>query len=343
MRSVFLVSVILLFSHTASANVILVSWDGNTRRHVEDLMFFEPLDWPGGMCPQDSLDPVAPTEIAPGDFTCLPNLRDLNYVHMTLNPEVTGGNCLTYVGHGKMLSGYDAFQSGIMTQDGGRLPDGTSLYGQICDAYGVGAFYTSHIAGKKFASGGIIRADKRLKGVVIKSDGSTRKERCITRASGRGGTWRTAGVKEVEKTIDLYDRYSDGRPSVIFVHHKFVDVQGHRSSTSLRYIEGIVHEDIRLGEIRAAFPDHEIVVTTDHGFNENERFHHCGAGYLVTDTWMATTLPISDNRNHENPSLPWEMPMIIDVTPTILDSLGIDSSQSTNVVGPPAGVSLLLD
>jgi hypothetical protein len=342
LRSALLTLGIILISHTAGASIVVISWDGNARRHIEELMFFEPSDWPGGMCPNGWFDPIAPTELAPGDFTCMPNFRELNYVHATLNPEATGGNCLTYPGHTKMLSGYDAFQTGVVTQDHGRLPDGTSLYEQICAQYGVGHFYMSHIAGRKFASGGIIRMAKRWRGSVIQSNGSTRKERCLTRAKGRGGTFRQAGTNEVRKTIESYQRYADGRPSVIFIHHKFVDVSGHRSGTKLRYIEGMVHQDVRLGEIRAAFPGHEILITTDHGFNDHGTFHHCVHGPLVTDLWIATTLPISDNRNHEDPTQPWEMPMITDVTPTVLDSLGVDSAQSKNIIGPPSGVSLLI-
>lgn len=149
----------------------------------------------------------------------------------------------------------------------------------------------------------------------------------------------------VDLRIDNYvDQITDKVINIMNLQKKFFifahynqDEYGHKhGENGWRYLYEFVRADEQLGKILAnRNPENtKIIVTTDHGFNENAYLHP-----FAPDGWLASDLPI----HH----LYWQQEdqraigTLRDIAPTILDWYGIDYRLPLPGVPPIRGKSLL--
>ena len=118
-----------------------------------------------------------------------------------------------------------------------------------------------------------------------------------------------------------------------FVHYKEADVTGHEAGAeTAAYREAIISLDHELNALletlgqAGVLAETKVVVTTDHGFLGQ---FHVSRDTANTETWIATTNLTLDTSVTAK---------LLDVTATILDVFGVD----TSTVDPPLeGKSLL--
>lgn len=119
------------------------------------------------------------------------------------------------------------------------------------------------------------------------------------------------------KALDLLDQYQD-KPFFFFVHFAEVDHKGHSfGENSTQYGDALVSADTWTGKIMeklkelGLYDKSLIYVTADHGFDE-DRKTHTDAPYIFLATNDRRVIRGGDR---------------IDITPTILDRLGVDISK----------------
>jgi arylsulfatase A-like enzyme len=120
----------------------------------------------------------------------------------------------------------------------------------------------------------------------------------------------------------------------MFVHYKAADVVAHRSGDQgKQYREAIIQNDVQLGDVLAMLSQRgllnttDVFVTTDHGFSGI--FHVNPDLPEIAQTWLASRRSILG----PGPAT------VLDVTPAVLDALGIDAAQFEP---PYRGVSRLI-
>lgn len=304
-----LVALSLLLGTDAPASavdrVVLISWDGIRRDVLNELLQWQPLGEAPKPCPQGRQALVMPTECN-GYLTCVPNICNFQIV----DSNVVEGKPLTRPQHAQMLSGYGPPETGEITNAGSKsLPPGYTIYERIAAARPE--VVTVHIAGRKFVGKGIIRWARRSGALTIDLR--------------RGGRDNYTGINTTKRVVEALDSIVDS-PFFLFAHYKAADVLAHRSGDGgPQYREAIVQNDVQLGAIlqllinRGLLPTTEVFVTTDHGFHGI--FHVNSSDPDITRTWFASL-------RHNLTPTPTTM---LDVTPTMLDTLGIP----TEAVEPP--------
>jgi len=296
----------------AGDRVVLVSWDGVRRDILEELNHWgDPVQSPRD-CPNGRHEPVQP-QICDGHWSCVPTIC----AFQMLDSAVVEGKPLTRPQHAQMLTGYGPEETGDITNAGKRsVPEGMTIYERIHAARPE--IRTVHIAGRKFVGAGIIRWAQR--------DGA------LDLDMRRGGRDDYTGDNTTQRFTEALDAVGKD-PFFIFVHYKAVDVIGHRSGDkSKTYREALVQTDEELGNVlnelaeRGLLDTTEVYVTTDHGFDGI--FHVSFEKVSVHDTWFAS---------HSH-NLVGEQATVLDLTPTVLETLGIST---TNANPPYRGHSLL--
>jgi hypothetical protein len=281
----------------ASDRVVLISWDGIRRDVLQELLQWQPVGATPVACPNGRHEPEMPTECN-GYLTCLPTICNFQII----DSAVTEGKPLTRPQHAQMLSGYGPLETGDITNAGKRgLPPGFTVYERIAAARPD--VFTAHIAGRKFVGMGIIRWAKR--------------SGALTLDMRRGGRDNYTGANTTKRVVQALDLIADS-PFFLFIHYKAADVVGHRvGDGSKQYREAIIQNDKQLAAVmqllidRELLPTTEVYVTTDHGFSGI--FHVNSEEPAITQTWFASLrrdLGIVHNS-------------VLDVTPTVLETLGI--------------------
>ena len=317
----FLVSLVALaFFAAASApvaiaedGVVLVSWDGIRRDVLYELLQYQQLGEAPKACPQARQPIVFPVECN-GYLTCLPNLCNFQII----NSNDVEGKPLTRPQHAQMLSGYGPAETGEITNAGvNSLPPGFTVYENI-HAMRPEVFNV-HIAGRKYVGQGIIRW-------AVESG-------ALDLDLRRGGRDNYTGDNTTEKVVTALDAIGQ-QPFFMFLHYKAADVLAHRSGDSRsQYREAIVQNDRQLGVVlgmlanRELLPTTEVYVTTDHGFHGI--FHVNASDPDIMQTWFASLRHNLDSTSEAT---------ILDVTPTVLETLGVPLS---SVIPPYRGRALV--
>ena len=285
----------------AADRVILLSWDGIRRDVLQELLHWQDLGETPVACPAAKRPATMPVACN-GHLTCLPNICQMQII----DSNVVEGKPLTKPQHAQMLSGYGVVEVGEITNSGKKgLPQGYSIYERIAAVRPE--VVTVHIGGNKFIGRAVIRFAKKFGQLQY--------------AFKRGGRDGYTGTGTTERITRFALPVIGNDPFFLFMHYKAADVLAHRSSdNSKQYREAIIANDQQLGAIQQILADHGlndtvIFITTDHGFDGI--FHVNPATQSVVETWVAT----SDH------SFQFNIASVLDVTPTILDTFGIDFTQ----------------
>lgn len=128
-----------------------------------------------------------------------------------------------------------------------------------------------------------------------------------------------------ELVTDEAARYilSEG-PDLSWVYLEFTDDMGHKFGDSPQFYDAVINMDRQLGRIWEAIKKREqhfkeewlIIVTTDHGRNDETGKRHGGQSERERTTWIVT--------NYEKPSKNFfENPGIVDIMPSLCNHLRI--------------------
>lgn len=298
----------------AADRVVLVSWDGVRRDVLHELLEYQPIAEAPKACPSNDGMPKMP--VACGEhWTCLPTLCS----YQVIDSMDVAGKGLTRPQHAQMLTGYGPEEIGDITNSGrAGVPEGMTVYEHLAaDRPDVA---TVHLAGLKFIGEGVIShaVDSGAISLLLK----------------RGARDRYTGSNTTEQ-VEVGLDYLDSWPTFFFfIHYKAPDVVAHRAGDRSRsYRQAIINSDVQLGAVMQMLSDRgllagtKIYVTTDHGFDGI--FHINRDTPSVAETWMASL-------THDLQPGP---ATIQDVTPTVLDAFGVD----TSAMRPPyRGVSKLV-
>jgi hypothetical protein len=287
---------------SAADRVILVSWDGIRRDVLHELLHWQDANEVPKGCP-DAKRPMTMPTPCNGYLTCLPNICQFQIV----DSRVAEGRPLTKPQHAQMLTGYGSLEIGdIRNASKNGVPPGYTVYERIDAARSD--VTTVHIGGRKF----IGRSVTRWASVSGALDLDLR----------RGGRDSYTGDNTTDQVVVGLD-FIGTSPFFMFIHYKAADVVAHRAGDAgNQYREAIIGNDRQLGEImqllaqRGTLATTEIFVTTDHGFSGI--FHVNPDLSQVTETWFAS----------RNPILSGSAATVLDVTPTILATFGIDTSSA---------------
>lgn len=306
-------------------NAILVGWDGAHRDHVKKLL-------------------------ADGK---LPNLQKLIGEKSLVNIDVTSGATDTKAGWSQILTGYRPQTTGVYNNARYRdIPEGYSVFERLRAQYGADKIATVAVIGKSGHCGEINAPFKkeyqeptadekgREKNGGLKPGKNRKKKQAqlgrVVEENGakylvfEGSPYYTMH-KHVDqwhfglaldervgnKALEMLDQYGK-KPFFFFVHFAEVDHSGHKfGEPSKEYDEAIVSGDQQLGRIieklksMGVYDKTLIYVTADHGFDVGGSGHR-NAPYV----FLAT----NDKQISRSG-------MRVDITPTILDRLGVKTAK----------------
>jgi len=285
-------------------NVILISWDGVQRDHLNELL----------------------------DDGKLPNLKALSEEGAMIPIEITTHKTDTKAGHTQMLTGYTPEVTGVYSNVRyGPIPEGLSLFERLEDYYGKDNVVTIALTGKTDHIGSL-PAGKRPEGRVLRAAGKRQGKMKGPRreiidcpaepwnlVKNHMDVWDGDKGRNASKVgpqaLNYLDEYGKKR-FFFFLHFSDPDSKGHAfGENSDEYSNAIITCDTWLGEIRNRLKELGIdqntliYVTSDHGFDEGKKTHG-NAPYV----WLATN--DSDLIAKEGDQM--------DIAPTILERLGID-------------------
>ena len=324
-----LVAVLLLAGTTAfkpstppqQRSAILISWDGALREHVNDCL----------------------------GRNQMPNLAQLIKEGRMVNIEVSGHVTDTRSGHAQMLTGYDPDFTGVFSNTRFRpIPRGTSIFERLQQSFGKKGIATIMVTGKAMGLGpGAPRIPAEAEASSpISDEPSDENEKQARRVE----KIRLAGEQNVlgqpfhlvkgsltmwdgdlprdargvgQKVLGIIDRFGPKGRFFLFVHFCDADVNGHKyGEDSREYNDALVSLDTWLGRMVAQLKtnrlyDHTaLYVTSDHGFDVGTT-HHSKA----THSFLASNDPQVMSAGEQR-----------DITPTILQALGVDISTITPVL-----------
>jgi hypothetical protein len=316
---------------TMAKNAILLGWDGAHRDHVKALL----------------------------KEGKLPNLQRLISEGTLVDVDVKSGATDTKAGWTQILTGYRPQVTGVYNNSRFRdVPAGYSIFERLRARFGAEQIATGVAIGKKGHCGEIdapfkkpltaAEAEAAAKPAVkqgkkkAKAAGQTR-----LKARQRGQVVEENGQKFLvfegspyytmhnhvdewhfgltlddkvgDKALELLDKYGR-KPFFFFVHCAEVDHSGHKhGEPSEEYNNAIVSGDKQLGRIveklkqLGVYDKTLIYVTADHGFNVGAKGHG-NAPYVFLGT--------NDKQVMRGGTR-------ADITPTILDRLGVDPAKIT--------------
>jgi len=310
-------------------NIILMGWDGAHRDHVKALL----------------------------KEGKLPNLKKLVDEGAIVDVDVTSGATDTKAGWTQILTGYRPEVTGVYSNGKYRdVPAGYSVFERLKANFGADKFAAVAIIGKKGHCGEINEPFKRpyeaSRDAVPAVDGEKKgngkkaKKKETTQPGFKGGSlghvveengqkflvfegspyftmhkacdeWHFGLMEDVkvgDKALEMLDKYKD-KPFFFFVHCAEVDHSGHKyGEPSKEYNDAIISGDTQLGrlieKLKALnlYDKTKIYVTADHGFDVGGKGHHY-APYVF--------LAGNDKKVMRDGTR-------ADITPTILDSFGLD-------------------
>jgi len=287
----------------------------------------------------------------------LPNLQKLINEGSFVKAGVTTGKTQTKPGWAEILTGYDSRELGIYNnRDYKAIPEGFTVFERLKSYFGNNGIVTIFIGGKQNNIGD--RGQHEICSNCFSRDPVSRlktyywdKEFCNAKTfDGKEKIWifreaepyfnskksidfHLIGLGEADKVgskaILSIERYYNKR-FFAFFHFEEPDEQGHvYGEGSLQYRKAMETVDLWLGRIVKTLQDlgiyekTSIYVTSDHGMDKNG-FEHRSAARMFLVSNNKRRLRNADRK---------------DITPTILDELGLDLS----VISPKlAGKSLFL-
>lgn len=304
----------LFYKKENEKNIILIGWDGAQRAHTYSLL-------------EDGK---------------LPNLKNIINEGSIADIDITSSTH-TKPGWAEILTGYSPGITGVYTnKEYGPIPKGYTVFERLEDYFGYDNFLTVFIGGKvnnigsrgphKICINCITRfPDTREKTMWWEEDTQAPtiqgQERFFSQRKGEPyfytkdsldihetslGTASNVGPKALASLEIL-----KGKRFFAFFHFEEPDEPGHiYGENSKEYSQGIIIDDYWLGEIVSKLKELNmyentiIYVTADHGFDEGKKSHSV-APFVFLATNDTSFLKDGDRK---------------DVTPTILDNFGIDTS-----------------
>jgi predicted AlkP superfamily pyrophosphatase or phosphodiesterase len=333
-RSRFVFAVLILASATAFKpstpprlrSAILISWDGALREHINDSL----------------------------KHNQMPNLAQLIKEGRMVDIEVSGHVTDTKAGHAQMLTGYDPNLTGVFSNTRFRpIPRGTSIFERLQQFFGKKEIATIMVTGKAMGlgpGGPRVPAEAEAPSPTSDEPGDEGEKQ-----ARRAEKIRLAGEQNVagqpfylvkgnltawdgdlprdaravgQRTLALIDKFGPEGRFFLFVHFGDADVNGHKyGEDSREYNDALISLDAWLGRILAQLKTNglyqltALYITSDHGFDVATTHHG-----KATHSFLATNDPLVASAGEQR-----------DITPTILQALGVDI---TTITPPLPGKSL---
>jgi predicted AlkP superfamily pyrophosphatase or phosphodiesterase len=285
-------------------SAILVSWDGASRDRINDCL----------------------------KRSQLPNLAQLIKEGRMVDIEVSGHITDTRAGHAQMLTGYDPSVTGVVSNARFQpIPGGLSIFERLQQAFGKKNIATMMVTGKAMGLGpGEVRLPSQAqaagptKALLAGEQNPLGQPFHLVKSSltaWDGDMPRDArGVGQ--KTLALIDKFGRKGRFFLFVHFGDGDVNGHKyGEDSQEYSDALVALDVWLGRMLAElktdglYDQTAVYVTADHGFDPGTT-HHNKAPHI----FLASNDPLVASPGEQR-----------DITPTVLQALGVDIS----TIAPP--------
>lgn len=277
----------------AQASVIVISWDGVQREHLQQLL----------------------------DAGRLPNLARLAAEGAFIPMEVTNHKTDTKAGHTEMLTGYGPDVTGVYNNAKyGAIPAGLSIFERVEDAFGDDGITTVFLTGKSHHIGSLPAGRRKVKGKKKKKAMQPAEPWNIARKNI--DVWDGDKSRHADEVGALafghLNEYKKKR-FLFFIHFSDPDHAGHKfGENSAEHEKAIILCDTWLGKLRGELAELGIdgrtalLVTTDHGFDEGARSHK-NAPHI----WLAA------NRKSNVKSADQ-----MDVAPTVLKLFGVDTKSA---------------
>lgn len=299
-------------------SAILISWDGALREHINDSL----------------------------KRNQMPNLAQLIKEGNMVDIEVTGHVTDTKSGHAQMLTGYDPSFTGVFSNTRFRpIPRGTSIFERLQQASGKKDIATIMVTGKAMGLGPgapkpPTEADAPNPVSDQPSDENEKQARRVEKirlageqnllgqpfflVKGNLTAWdgdlprdaRSVG----QKALAVIDKFGPKGRFFLFIHFGDADVNGHKfGEDSQEYNDALSSLDGWLGRLVAQLKTDGIYdrtalyVTADHGFDVATT-HHGKATHIFLAGNDPQVISAGEQR---------------DITPTILQALGVDISTIT--------------
>lgn len=293
---------------TTPKYVLLIGWDGAQRNHVNECL----------------------------SRSELPNLQALIGEGSKTDVDITGTTD-TKAGWTQILTGYFPEVTGVYSNSKYQaIPAGLSIFERLEKYYGDDNIFTAAVIGKKdhvdnsppqkiaYKTG-----DNLQGGTVLTERGKQYLQipaKPYYYTSQNMDSWENGLVQNNtvgQHAVDLLSRHK-GELCFYFIHFAEVDTNGHAyGENSNEYNDALISCDYWLGKIVAIlkelgmYDNTLIYVTADHGFNEGLKNHSNAPNvFLVT------------NDSHAMAS-GWRQ----DITPTIMDRLGISLNELQPILG----------
>jgi predicted AlkP superfamily pyrophosphatase or phosphodiesterase len=299
-------------------SAILISWDGALREHVNDWL----------------------------KRSQTPSLAQLIKEGRMVDIEVSGHTTDTKAGHAQMLTGYDSNLTGVISNARFQpIPRGYSIFERLQQSFGKKNIATIMVTGKAMGLGpGGPRIAAEAENLAPTSGEPSPEDEKHAR---RVETVRLAGEQNLlgqpfylvkgsltawdgdrprdarsvgQKALAIIDKFGPKGRFFLFVHFADADASGHQyGEDSQEYNDALISLDAWLGRVVAQLKadglyDHTAVyVTSDHGFDVGTT-HHAKA----THSFLAGNDPQVTSAGEQR-----------DITPTILQALGVDTSKIT--------------
>ncbi|MFB0524922.1 MAG: alkaline phosphatase family protein [Phycisphaerae bacterium] len=293
-------------------NIILFGWDGAQRDHVNECLSRKEL-------------PTLQKLIDQGSF-------------VEIDVE---GKTDTKAGWSQILTGCYPEVTGVYSnREYQPIPKGLTIFERLENHFGPERFVTVAVIGKSGHVGAAAPTKTRVKDETEEPSAKKKKKK---KPQGKiidenGIKYRVVpgqpyylakdnmdifenalskNEKVGSRTMELLEKYKD-RPFFFFVHFAEPDHSGHgNGENSKEYNDGIISDDLWTGKIMQKVKElglaekTQYYITADHGFNEGATGHSF-APYV----FLATNNKKVDRNGRRQ-----------DVTPTILESFGLDLSK----------------
>jgi predicted AlkP superfamily pyrophosphatase or phosphodiesterase len=277
------------FAAEPQKNIIIISWDGVQRNHLNELL----------------------------DAGKLPNLAALAKEGTMIPIDVTTHQTDTKAGHTQMLSGYKPETTGVYNNAKyGPIPKGDSIFERLETGFEPENIVTIALTGKSHHIGSL-GPGKRKEGKKKKA--MQRPAEPWFNAKASLDVWDGDKQRDADVVGPLalgYLQQYAAKPFFFFLHFSDPDHNGHRfGENSDNYSNAIITCDEWLGKLRVKLAELGIAdktliyVNADHGFDEGMRMHKNAPYVFLATNDKGITAKSGDQ---------------MDIVPTVLKREGLD-------------------